>query len=183
MTSIRTGALLRLVLVLSLCLQTRTAIEAVWDDLSVDGAADDVDGAGLGSLRGEHVLQTVQEMNSALHQYNDTGLFVEFFLPWCGHSSRMRPEFRHAAAVMAGRPVFVRVDCSKREGALICQQFDVQYHPHIALMIGGKHYEYNLRATSAEFCRYFCPACLCVCGDINVQGFQIPAGRIPRDFS
>lgn len=112
------------------------------------------DGTGLGGWRGEHVISSVDEMNSALKKYNDTGLFLEFFLPWCGHSRRLRPEFRRASAVMAGKPVFARVDCSSPGGARVCLQFDVQYHPHMLLVTGGKSYEYTQRATASEICRY-----------------------------
>jgi thioredoxin-like negative regulator of GroEL len=83
----------------------------------------------LGGWRGEHVISSIEEMNAALKKYNKTGLFLEFFLPWCGHSRRVRPEFRRASAGMAGKPVFARVDCSSPGGARVCLQFDVQYHP------------------------------------------------------
>jgi protein disulfide isomerase len=112
------------------------------------------DGWGLGGWRGEHVISSVEEMNSALKTYNKTGLFMEFFLPWCGHSRRVRPEFRRASAGMAGKPVFARVDCSSPGGARVCLQFDVQYHPHMLLVVGGKSYEYTQRATAAEITRY-----------------------------
>jgi hypothetical protein len=122
--------------------------------LSVDSPSSAQDGTGLGGWRGEHVISSVEEMNAALTKYNNTGLFLEFFLPWCGHSRRLRPEFRRASAVMAGKPVFARVDCSSPGGARICLQFDVQYHPHMLLVTGGKSYEFTQRATASEICRF-----------------------------
>jgi len=119
-----------------------------------DRCASVQDGTGLGGWRGDHVISSQDEMNAALKQYNDTGLFLEFFLPWCGHSRRLRPEFRRASAVMAGKPVFARVDCSSPGGARICLQFDVQYHPHMLLMTKGTSYEYTQRATASEMCRF-----------------------------
>ena len=146
---------LRAIVLLSMFLRTHTAIGAAWDDLYPEDAAGvGAPAAGLGSACGNHVIQTADEMGTALQRYNETGLFLEFFLPWCGHSRRLRPEFRRAAAVMAGRPVFARVDCSTQEGARVCLQFDVQYHPHMALVVGGKTYEYTQRATATEMCRY-----------------------------
>eukprot|EP00961_Rhodomonas_salina_P293921 3934133-Rhodomonas_salina.1 len=70
---------------------------------------------------GDHVL-SVHDMSIMLEEHNETGLLVEFFLPWCGHSRRLRPEFRRAAAAMAGKPFFARVDCSSGTGAPLCNQ-------------------------------------------------------------
>ena len=147
--------LLWLVVVLSLCVETRTAIGSAWDDLYPDPPTfEGEDGAGPGGWRGDHVIQSLDEMTAALKKYNDTGLFLEFFLPWCGHSRRLRPEFRRASTMLAGKPFFARVDCSSPGGARVCLQFDVQYHPHMLLILGGKSYEYTLRATAAEIVRY-----------------------------
>ena len=142
---------LQVVLALSLCVQTHTAIGAAWDDVypqAVVGGDDD--GSGLGGGRGDHVMSSLDEMNAALKKYNNTGVFLEFFLPWCGHSRRLRPEFRRAAAITAGKPVFARVDCSAPGGARICLHFDVQYHPHMLLVTGGKSYEFTLARNSQK---------------------------------
>ncbi|EKX47930.1 hypothetical protein GUITHDRAFT_106478 [Guillardia theta CCMP2712] len=93
-------------------------------------------------------------MPEYLDKYNDTGLFVEFFLPWCGHSRRLRSEFRRAAAVMGGSPMFARVDCSTADGANICQQNEITYHPTLLFFQKGQAYEYLHRATADEMVKY-----------------------------
>lgn len=104
---------------------------------------------------GDHVL-SVHDMSIMLEEHNETGLLVEFFLPWCGHSRRLRPEFRRAAAAMAGKPFFARVDCSSGTGAPLCNQHEVQYHPTILLFMRGMAFEYQQRVTSkalVEYCK------------------------------
>eukprot|EP00960_Hanusia_phi_P053840 762476-Hanusia_phi.AAC.1 len=93
-------------------------------------------------------------MADYLDQNNDTGLFVEFFLPWCGHSRRLRSEFRRAAAILGGSPMFARVDCSTADGANICQQNEITYHPTLLFFQRGQAYEYLHRATADEMVKY-----------------------------
>jgi thiol-disulfide isomerase/thioredoxin len=47
---------------------------------------------------GELILANLAAFRYALAEYNETGMLIEFFLPWCGHSRRLRPELSQVRA-------------------------------------------------------------------------------------
>lgn len=106
-----------------------------------------------GAPAGELVLH-VGNFDTAVERYNSTGMLIEFFLPWCGHSRRLRPEYKRAAAKMAGKMLFARVDCSSPKGAPLCSRHEVLYHPTIVWFGRGLSYEYTKRALASELVSY-----------------------------
>eukprot|EP00291_Cryptomonas_curvata_P012528 CAMPEP_0172181754 /NCGR_PEP_ID=MMETSP1050-20130122/18001_1 /TAXON_ID=233186 /ORGANISM="Cryptomonas curvata, Strain CCAP979/52" /LENGTH=178 /DNA_ID=CAMNT_0012855087 /DNA_START=106 /DNA_END=638 /DNA_ORIENTATION=+ len=95
---------------------------------------------------GELILTNLAAFRYALAEYNETGMLIEFFLPWCGHSRRLRPELSQAAREMAGRRLlFARVDCSSPDGSAICQEHEIAYHPSMVLFLRGRAFDYQLR--------------------------------------
>ncbi len=45
---------------------------------------------------GELIITKPAAFRYALAEFNETGMLIEFFLPWCGHSRRLRPELSQA---------------------------------------------------------------------------------------
>ena len=83
--------LLRLI-VLILAIHAATSFEA-----AADGSHSSSDNQNSNSNSkliepGELILPNSAAFKAALAEYNETGMLIEFFLPWCGHSRRLRPE-------------------------------------------------------------------------------------------
>jgi hypothetical protein len=49
---------------------------------------------------GELIITNPAAFRFALAEYNETGMLIEFFLPWCGHSRRLRPELSQVRSVL-----------------------------------------------------------------------------------
>lgn len=66
----------------------------------------------------------------------DLPVVVDFMASWCGPCKTMAPEFEAAAAELAGRAKFVKVDIDQSRG--LAQKLRIQSVPTTMVFVGGR---------------------------------------------
>jgi protein disulfide-isomerase A6 len=66
----------------------------------------------------------------------DELVMVEFFAPWCGHCTKLKPEYEQASEQLRGVAKLVAVDATAATG--LAQQFGIQGFPTIKVFPKGK---------------------------------------------
>ena len=78
---------------------------------------------------------------------------VKFYAPWCGHCTRMQPEFRKLAGEMAGIVNIAEVDCTVQKVA--AQKYGIRGYPTLKLFVDGHEIPYESSDRTADAMKAF----------------------------
>lgn len=69
--------------------------------------------------------------------------FIKFYAPWCGHCKHLAPTWSELHQKYGSETHFAKVDCTLKESAVICNQYDIRGYPSLVYLRDGKAYNYR----------------------------------------
>jgi len=90
-------------------------------------------------------VDPVMVMNSDNFQETidkNDNVMVEFYAPWCGHCKALEPKYKHAATILADKPIILaKVDATENEE--LANKYNVESYPTIKIFRKGKVIDYK----------------------------------------
>ena len=68
-------------------------------------------------------------------------VLAQFYAPWCGHCSKLKPEWKSAAKTLKNQATFVSVDATHNEA--LAKKYSIRAFPTIKFFSDGNVVEYN----------------------------------------
>lgn len=65
-------------------------------------------------------------------------ILAMFYVPWCGHCQKLKPEFAGAATKLKGKAVLVGMNLDKPEAMLLREEYNITGYPTVLYFEGGK---------------------------------------------
>ena len=107
--------------------------------------------ANIGTIRGSFHVETFDNQSKE-------PTFVLYYVSWCGHCVKTKPEFQKLVDSYKGKVKVVMIDCEATENKELVKSQKIQSYPTIRFykngLMGGESQEYTGERTYSNFAQY-----------------------------